>query len=306
MTRILVLGSTGQVGWELQRALAPLGKVIALDRRGSALNGVPLRGDLASLDALALTVSTVRPEAVINAAAYTGVDKAETDRSLAEVINAHAPGVLANECARIGSLLVHYSTDYVFDGSGDRPWREDDPPRPLNAYGRTKLEGEERIRASGVRHVILRTSWVYAARGANFVRTMLRLASERDAVNVVNDQFGVPTGAELLADLTAHILLRLRGLADDRLTGTYHVAPDGTTTWFDYARLIIEQARATGWPVKVPANAITPIPTSAYPLPAARPHNSRLDCRKLKQVFELRLPPWQDGVRRAVSELIAR
>ena len=307
MTRFLILGGTGQVGWELQRALVLLGDVIALDRTGPGPrlpDGQGACGDLMQIEPLSDTVRALRPDVVVNAAAYAAVDKAETDRDVAKKVNAEAPGALASACAAIGALLVHYSTDYVFDGTGKSPWREDDPTSPINFYGQTKAEGEYRIRESGCRHLIFRTSWVYAARGANFVRTMLRLAAEREALNVVADQFGAPTGAELLADATAHAMRRIEGRDD--LLGTYHLTASGTTTWCDYARLVIGQARATGWPVKVEKDRIVPVPTSAYPLPARRPHNSRLDCRKFEAAFGLRLPPWQDGVGRVIAELTAK
>ena len=307
MTRFLVLGSKGQVGWELQRALAPLGEVVALERgeTGTRLpDGQEACGDLMQIERLSATVRSLRPDVVINAAAYTAVDKAETecdDGADGERGGAGSTGVA---CAAINALLVHYSTDYVFDGTGDSPWREEDRTAPLSIYGQTKLDGERRIRESGCWHLIFRTSWVYAARGANFVRTMLRLAAEREALNVVADQFGAPTGAELLADATAHALRRTEGRDD--LLGTYHLTASGTTTWCDYARLVIGQARAAGLPVKVEPDRITPVPTRAYPLPARRPHNSRLDCRKFEAAFGLRLPPWQDGVCRVIAELIAK
>lgn len=307
MTRLLVLGSKGQVGWEMQRALAPLGNVIALERGESGTllpDGQIACGDLLQVERLSATVLALRPEIVVNAAAYTAVDKAETERDVALTVNAEAPGALASACVAINALLVHYSTDYVFDGTGDSPWREEDRTAPLGIYGQTKLDGERRIRESGCRHLIFRTSWVYAARGANFVRTMLRLSAEREALNVVADQFGAPTGAELLADATAHAL---RWASDrDDLLGTYHLTASGTTSWYDYARLVIGHAGAAGWPVKVEPDRINPVPTSAYPLPARRPHNSRLDCRKFEAASGLRLPPWQDGVRRVIAELIAK
>ena len=212
--------------------------------------------------------------------------------------------MLAAEAAARGALLVHYSTDYVFDGSGCAPRDEDAPTGPLNAYGRSKLEGEQAIRASGCRHLILRTSWVYAARGGNFARTMLRLAAERDTLEVIDDQVGAPTGAELLADVSAHALLRAR--AEPALAGTYHCVAGGETSWHGYARFVIEAARAAGQPVKAAADALRPIPTSAYPLPAARPLNSRLATRKLQQAFGLVLPPWQQGVARVLAEWFAR
>lgn len=297
--RILLFGRNGQVGWELQRALAPLGELVALDRRGRE----GLSGDLGEPEAVAGTVTALAPDVVVNAAAYTAVDRAESEPETARRINAEAPGAIARACAATGALLVHYSTDYVFHGRGERPWREDDAPAPLNAYGRTKLAGEEAIRESGCRHLILRTSWVFAARGRNFLRTMLRLAAERDALQVVDDQLGAPTGAELIADVTAHALRAV--VADRHLCGTYHLAAAGETTWWGYARHAIAHARAAGWPVRVGDTAIEAVPTEAFPTAATRPRNSRLDTRRLEAAFGLRLPPWQAGVERAVTEMTA-
>jgi len=294
--KILLLGKGGQVGWELQRALAPLGEIVALDH-----DSTELAGDFSRPESLAATVQAVRPTVIVNAAAHTAVDKAESEPELARAINALAPGVLAREAAAIGALLIHYSTDYVFDGSGDTPRTEEAPTAPLSTYGRTKLEGEELIRASGCRHAIFRTSWVFAARGGNFARTMLRLAAERDALNVIDDQIGAPTGADLLADVTAHAIRRL--LVDPALSGTYHLVAGGETSWYGYARHVIEWARAHGKPIKVAPEAIRPIPTSAYPTPATRPLNSRLDTAKLRQAFDLTLPHWQVGVDRMLTEI---
>ncbi len=297
--RVLLLGSNGQVGWELQRALAPLGRIVALDRADE--DG--LCGDLARPGSLAATVRNLRPDAIVNAAAYTAVDRAESEPELATLVNATAVGVLANEAAALGAWLVHYGTDYVFDGSGDQPRDEQAPTAPLNAYGRSKLEGEALIRASGCRHLVLRTSWVYAARGANFLRTMLQLATERERLTVIDDQIGAPTGAELIADVTAHALRA--ALARPALGGLYHLAAQGETSWHGYARFVIEAARSRGHPVRVSAHAIEPIPTSAYPTPAARPLNSRLATGRLRSAFGLTLPPWQRGVERALAELLA-
>lgn len=302
MRRVLLFGGSGQLGWELQRALAPLGELTAPGRTAPAQAG-PC-GDLTQVERLTASVEALRPHVVVNAAAYTAVDRAESDREAARIVNAQAPGALAAACASVGALLVHYSTDYVFDGSGDVAWREDDRTGPINVYGQTKLEGEKLVRDSGCRHLILRTSWVYAARGTNFVRTMLRLASERDELGIVDDQFGAPTGAELLADATAHALNRMRGRDD--LGGTYHVAAAGVTSWFDYARLVIEQARAVGWRVRVAQEHVRPVPSRAYPTAAQRPRNSRLDCSRFERAFELRLPAWDAGVRRVVAELTER
>ena len=296
--RILLLGKNGQVGWELQRALAPLGELIACDFDTPA----PLRADFSQPDSLPALIRTARPDVIVNSAAHTAVDKAESEPELARAINAIAPGVIAREAAALGVPLLHYSTDYVFDGSGSMPRDEDAATGPLSVYGRTKLEGEELIRASGCQHLILRTSWVYAARGGNFARTMLRLAAERDALNVISDQIGAPTGADLLADVSAHALRRL--LAEPALSGTYHCVAGGETHWFDYARLVIEWARARGHAIKVAPDAIRAIATSAYPTPAQRPLNSRLATSKLQRAFGLTLPPWQAGVERMLAEVL--
>jgi dTDP-4-dehydrorhamnose reductase len=306
--RILLLGPNGQLGWELQRSLAPLGELIVLSRTGEAISSTgshpgiaALCGDLGQPEYLQATVRLLRPDVVVNAAAYTAVDRAESEPDVADAINVAAPGRLAVVCAELDSCLVHYSTDYVFDGSGERRWREDDETGPLGVYGRTKLEGERRIRASGCRHLILRTSWVYAERGANFAKTILRLAGERDALRVINDQFGAPTGADLLADATAHAIRSLE--ARFELAGTYHVTASGETSWFDYARFVVEGARARGWAVKVRPDGISPVPTTAYPTAARRPLNSRLDCTRFERAFDLRLPCWKFGIERLLNEL---
>ena len=296
--RILLLGSRGQVGWELQRALAPLGELTALGRRGTG----PWQADLSQPERLAPMLDALAPQLIVNAAAHTAVDRAESEPGLAHAINAAAPGELARWAAAHDATLVHYSSDYVFDGSGHTARSEDAPTGPLSVYGRSKLAGEEAIRASGCRHLILRTSWVYAARGGNFARTMLRLAAERDELKVIADQVGAPTGAELLADVTAHAL---RALAvDPTLAGTYHCAAAGETSWHGYACHVIEWARAHGHPVKVGPEAIRAIPTSDYPTAAARPLNSRLDTSRLQRAFGLRMPPWQQGVERMLAEVL--
>ena len=295
--KILLFGKNGQVGWELQRSLAPLGELVALGSSGHA----GLCGDLSDLAGLAETVFKVKPDVIVNAAAYTAVDKAESEPEQARLINALAPGVLADEAQKLGAWFVHYSTDYVFDGSGGQSWQETDATGPLNVYGRTKLEGEQAVTRCA-KHLIFRTSWVYAARGANFAKTMLRLAQERDHIKVIDDQIGAPTGAELIADVTA---LALRAvLQQPEQAGIYHLAAGGEASWFDYARFVIEQARQRGLPIKVAPEAIEPIPTRAYPLPAKRPHNSRLDTRKLKQSFDLALPDWRVGVTRVLGEVL--
>ncbi|MBN8441780.1 MAG: dTDP-4-dehydrorhamnose reductase [Thauera sp.] len=296
--RILLFGKNGQVGWELQRALAPLGEVVALDRHGAG----PLCGDLSRPDAIAATVREFAPDVIFNAAAHTAVDKAESEAALAHAINAEAVGRMAHEAANLNACLVHFSTDYVFDGSGRQPWREDDPTGPLSAYGRSKLAGEEAIRASGCRHLIFRTSWVYATRGGNFAKTMLRLAAERERLSVIDDQYGAPTGAELIADVSAHALRALQlGSAQG---GTYHLAAGGDTNWHGYASFVIETARRLG--AEFRASAIVPIPTTDYPTPARRPLNSRLDTNRLRETFALALPDWRVGVARMVQEVIER
>jgi dTDP-4-dehydrorhamnose reductase len=296
--RILLFGKDGQVGWELQRSLAPLGEVVALGSAGSGSLG----GDFRDPDALQRTVRAVAPQWIVNAAAYTAVDRAESEPGEAERINATAVGALARSAREHDAWLVHFSSDYVFDGSGSEPWREDDDARPLGAYGRSKLAGEALVEASGCRHLVFRTSWVFASRGSNFVRTMLKLAREREALRVVDDQVGAPTGAELIADVTAHALVRAR--ADPTLAGTYHVAAAGETSWFGVARHAIARARERGAELRVADDAIVPIASAAYPQAAPRPLNSRLATVKLRAAFELALPPWQAGVDRVVDELI--
>lgn len=296
--KILLFGRNGQVGWELQRSLAPLGDVIALDRGGEG----GLCGDLADGEGVARTIRAVRPDAVVNAAAYTAVDRAESEADRAEQVNAVTPGLMAQAAAETGAWLVHYSTDYVFDGSGSRPWREADPTAPLSVYGRTKLAGEQRISAANPRHLVLRTSWVYAARGANFATTMLRLARERDRLTVIDDQHGAPTGADLLADVTAHALRSV--LRGEGQAGIYHVAAAGETTWNGYARFVVGKAQQAGENIKAGPEHVDPVPTSAFPTAARRPHNSRLDTSRFRSTFGLVLPPWQQGVSRMLQEIL--
>ncbi|MEP7297101.1 MAG: dTDP-4-dehydrorhamnose reductase [Burkholderiales bacterium] len=297
--KILLLGKGGQVGWELQRSLAPLGDVVALDFDSPA----PLTADFSHPESLAATVRAIAPQIIVNAAAHTAVDKAESEPDVARALNATSPGVLAREAAALGAWLMHYSTDYVFDGSGTTPWTEDSPTGPLSVYGATKLEGEQAIRASSCRHLIFRTSWVYAARGGNFAKTMLKLANERDKLTVIDDQVGSPTGAELLADLTAHALRAT--LLRPELAGTYHAVAQGETSWHGYASHVIEFARAAGQPIKVAPDAIQAVPTSAFPTAARRPGNSRMNTRKLRDAFGLTLPTWQSGVERMLTEVLS-
>jgi dTDP-4-dehydrorhamnose reductase len=296
--KILLFGCNGQVGWELQRSLAPLGELVALDRTGAA----GLCGDLSDPAGVARTVRELRPDAVVNAAAYTAVDKAESEQDLARIVNAAAPGALAEAAREVGAALVHYSTDYVFDGSGSRPWRETDATGPLSVYGRTKLEGEQRIAAVLPRHLVLRTSWVYGPRGGNFARTMLRLAREREELKVVDDQLGAPTGADLLADVTAHALRAL--LAGSGAPGVYHVAAAGETSWHGYARFVVARAQQAGQVLKAAPERVLPIPSSAFPTPARRPHNSRLDTSRFRTAFGLALPSWEQGVARLLQEIL--
>ena len=298
--RIVLLGPDGQVGWELQRALAPLGDLIVLRRDGVPGDNRPLCGDLAQVDDLVASVRALRPAVVVNAGAYTAVDKAESEPELARSLNALAPGALARLMADLGGWLLHFSTDYVFDGSGDQPRDELAVTAPLSVYGRTKQEGENLIRASGCQHLILRTSWVHAARGGNFARTMLRLAAERDSLNVIDDQIGAPTGADLLADISAHMLRR--AASDASVSGTYHAVAAGEVSWCGYARHVLAWARQHGQPLKAGPDDVAAIPTSAYPTPARRPLNSRLDTGKLRQTFGLTLPHWQTGVERMLRE----
>ncbi len=292
--KILLLGKGGQVGWELQRSLAVAGEVVAMDHDDGA--------DFTQPEALLAQVRTIAPQVIVNAAAHTAVDKAESEPELARQINAATPALLAIEAKRMGALLVHYSTDYVFDGSGSHARDEEASIGPLSVYGTTKAEGEDAIRASGCQHLILRTSWVYGARGGNFAKTMLRLAAEREQLKVIADQIGAPTGADLLADLTVHMMRAAR--VNPALTGTYHAVAGGETSWHDYARFVIEFARRHGSLIKVGSDQVLAIPTSDYPTPARRPLNSRLATAKLQQRFGLRLPHWQQGVERMLNEIL--
>jgi dTDP-4-dehydrorhamnose reductase len=295
--KILLLGQNGQVGWELQRSLAVLGQVTALD-----YDSAEHCGDFSNPQGVAATVRALQPDVIVNAAAHTAVDKAESEPELARLLNATTPGVLAEEAARLGVWLIHYSTDYVFDGSGERPWVETDAPAPLSVYGRTKLEGEQLIQQSGCQHLILRTSWVYAARGGNFAKTMLRLAQERARLTVIDDQWGAPTGADLLADVTAHAIAHLRQRPEDG--GLYHCVAGGETNWHLYAKEVLALAAQAQPAIKIKATEVAPVPTSAFPTPARRPHNSRLDTRQLQTTFGLTLPHWQQGVARMLREIL--
>ncbi len=295
--KILLLGKNGQVGWELQRSLAPLGEVLALDRHST--DGC---GDLSQPERLAQTVRDWRPDVIVNAAAHTAVDKAQSEPELARCLNATAPAALALAAAEVGAWLVHYSTDYVFNGQGDQPWQEGDATGPLSVYGQTKLEGEQAIAASGCKHLIFRTSWVYAARGGNFAKTMLRLAAERERLTVIDDQHGAPTGADLIADVTAHAIRS--AMQQPALGGLYHLVAAGQTSWHGYASHVIAQARQLRPELELKVQEIAPVSTSAFPTPAQRPLNSRLATQRLQQAFGLTLPHWQQGVNRLLAEIL--
>lgn len=297
--KILLLGKNGQVGWELQRSLAALGEVVALDRLSA-----PHCGELSRPEALAQTVRDVRPDVIVNAAAHTAVDKAESEPELARTLNATAPAALARAAAEIGAWLVHYSTDYVFNGEGHSPWQEGDATGPLGVYGQTKLEGEQSIAASSCKHLIFRTSWVYAARGGNFAKTMLRLARERERLTVINDQHGAPTGADLIADVSAHAIRQALSTQDTSLSGIYHLVASGETSWHGYASHVIAQARRIQAEADIKVTEIAPVPTSAFPTPARRPLNSRLNTQRLQARFGLQLPAWQQGVDRMLAEIL--
>lgn len=299
--KILLFGKDGQVGWELQRSLAPLGELVALDA-----DSQELCGDFNRLDGIAQTIRAVAPDVIVNAAAYTAVDKAESEPERVRVINALAPATLARESRKLGAWLVHYSTDYVFDGSGSKPWLETDATGPLSVYGSTKLEGEEAVLASGCRHLIFRTSWVFAVRGGNFAKTMLRLAQERECLTVINDQIGAPTGADLLADVTAHAIRTALQRQEQEISGLYHLVAAGETSWYGYACFVLNLARQAAVRLKVAPESILPVPTSAFPLPAQRPGNSRLDTHKLRSTFDLTLPLWQAGVARMLTETLEK
>lgn len=295
--RILLLGKNGQVGWELQRSLAPLGEVTAVD-----FDSTDYCGDFSNPEGITETVRSVRPNVIVNAAAHTAVDKAESEPDFAQLLNATTVAVLATEAEKLGAWLIHYSTDYVFDGSGDKPWTEMDMPAPLNVYGKTKLEGEQYIQQLCSRYLIFRTSWVYAARGNNFVKTMLRFGKERTDISVINDQYGAPTGAELLADCTAHAI-RI-AVCQPEVAGLYHLLASGTTTWFEYARLVFAEAQRHG--IELAVKNLNAIMSSQFPTPAIRPHNSRLDTTRFQQTFGMVLPQWQTGVKRMLTEILGK
>lgn len=295
--KILLFGKNGQVGWELQRSLAPLGELIALSSSSEEFCG-----DLTNLAGIKKTLQQISPDIIVNAAAYTAVDKAESEPERAYALNAQAPAVLAQEAKRLNAWLIHYSTDYVFNGHCPPPYLETDDCDPLNVYGKSKLEGEKNIFASGCLHLIFRTSWVYAAYGNNFIKTILRLAQQRDRLTIVDDQIGSPTGAELIADITAHALRMIK--QEPEASGLYHLTTGGSTSWYGFAKFILENAERTNYPLKIQSTALQPIASSDFPLPAKRPFNSRLNTGKLIKTFDLILPSWQTGAARTLTELL--
>ncbi len=295
MTRILLTGCDGQVGFELQKTLAPLGEVVAVDQAEC---------DLADAQAIRSLVRKVQPHIIVNPAAYTAVDKAENEPDLAMAVNAWAPGILGEEAARLDAWVVHYSTDYVFDGSKDTPYDENDAPNPQSVYGRSKLAGERALLASGARSLVLRTSWVVGAHGGNFAKTILRLATERESLNVVADQFGAPTSAPLLAEFTTKLISKAQCRVGFPF-GLYHLAPVGETTWHQYAVYVVERALAAGKALKLKPENIRAIATTEYPLPAKRPANSRLNTAKLRQTFQLDLPDWGTALDPVLTQILS-
>jgi dTDP-4-dehydrorhamnose reductase len=295
--KILLFGGNGQVGTELRRSLAPLGDVIATTRSGRLSDGEGCESaDFDAPESLASLIERVAPDIIVNAAAYTAVDRAEDDVAAAFRANAEAPRAIADSCAARGIRLVHYSTDYVFDGRATRPYREDDPVAPLGVYGASKLAGEEAIRASGARHLVFRTAWVYAAHGRNFLRTMLRLAAEREELRVVADQVGSPTPARLIADITAKVLAQ-----DPDRSGLWHLTTTGQVSWHGFAQAIVQGAHSRGLLERIPR--VVPITTADYPTTAARPAHSVLDTSKLQQDFNLAPQAWQDGLGETMGEV---
>jgi dTDP-4-dehydrorhamnose reductase len=294
--RMMLIGKGGQVGFELQRALAPLGEVMAVDYPDC---------DLADAASIRSTIAAARPQVIVNAGAYTAVDKAETEPQRVQAINGLAPGVIGAAASAIGARVIHYSTDYVFDGTKSRAYLESDHTNPLGVYGATKRAGEEALAASGARHFTFRTSWVFGAHGGNFVKTILRLAAERDGLNVVADQIGAPTSAALIADVTAQVLGQLAYRPDgDMPSGIYHLVAAGETSWHGFAQAIVAGALARGHSLRLGPEAIRRIATSEYPLPARRPANSRLDTSRLQQTFGLVMPPWQSGLDHVLTQIL--
>lgn len=300
--KILLLGKNGQVGWELQRALQSLGEVLALGRQIDSKS--QLCGDITNFVEISKALQRFRPDIVVNATAYTAVDKAESEVAQADLINHLAVKHLAEQCMAIDALLIHYSTDYVFNGQGAKQWQEDDQKAPVNAYGKTKLDGELALEQAKTKFINFRTSWVYGTHGNNFIKTMLKLAQIKDELNIISDQIGAPTGAALIADVTAQAI-RYYVLNPDQQTylhGHYHLAPQGETSWYDYAQFIFNKATDKGLSLQL--KQVGSIPTDAYPTPAKRPLNSRLNTQKLQQTFQIYLPEWQQGVEQVIGEIL--
>ncbi len=294
--RLLLTGCNGQLGFELQRSLAPLAEVIAIGRHDC---------DISDESALRALIKEIEPDGIVNPAAYTAVDKAESDAELARKINSDAPRIIGEEATECGAFVFHYSTDYVFEGVGDQFYKESDATNPQNVYGQTKLQGERALLSACPRSLIMRTSWVVSAHGGNFAKTMLKLASERDSLSVVSDQFGAPTSAALLADVTAQLIGRIKHHGDEGfLYGLYHVAADGVTNWYEYAQFVIAEAVKSGKPIKVLPEMVTPITTADYPVPAKRPANSRLDTSQFQNAFDLRLPDWKLGLSHVLQQIL--
>lgn len=292
--KILLFGKNGQVGWELQRALLPLGELTALDRHSK-----DYCGDLSRIDDLANTIELLKPDVIVNAAAYTAVDKAESEPELSQLINSEAVKVLAKSAQKINALLVHYSTDYVFSGEGEHFWQEDDKTAALNAYGQTKLNGEQHVQQYCSNHLIFRTSWVYSTFGNNFAKTILNLAKMREKLSVIDDQYGAPTSAELIADCTAIALVQT--LLDKKKCGVYHLVSSGSTNWYQYTKLVTQEAQKNG--IELALKELNAIPATDYPLPAKRPYNSKMNNNKFKKTFNTELPNWELGVKRLIKEL---
>lgn len=295
--KILLFGKNGQLGWELQRSLAPLGDIVALGRDSS-----DLCGDLSRAKDIVDTVRTVRPHVIVNAAAYTAVDMAEDEPDLAYAINAEAVGVLAQEASRIGSWIIHYSTDYVFNGVGERPWKENDTPAPLNVYGKTKLRGEQFVLSNCAKHLLFRTGWLYAARGANFAKAILRQARQQEHMAVVSDQFGTPTGADLVADVTALAIRHVWHHPED--AGLYHLVAAGMASRHEYAEYVIARAKSIQKEREWAVREVVRIGSDAIPTAARRPLNSRLDTARLQATFRVTLPSWRQGVDRMLCEVL--
>jgi len=297
--KILLFGKNGQIGWELNRSLQPLGEIVALGRE---------EADFSNPETLRKIVREIKPDVIVNAVAYTAVDKAEAEEELAATINSEAPGVLAEEAVRIKALLIHYSTDYVFDGTKKGSYIETDEPNPVNAYGRTKLAGEQEIQSSGCDYLILRTTWVYASRGSNFLRTILRLANDHMELRIVSDQHGAPTWARNIADITGHVLV---GAQQERHSGRfgsgiYHLCASGKSTWYDFADAIIEQAKILDTKKSIVTEKVLPIATEDYPLPAPRPKNSQLDSSLLMARFRVTMPKWRNAMKLCVDEVLEK